>query len=679
MSTPMPMPMPSPQSSRRTPGRHAPHAPHAPPPRPGKPHLAISRIVRTDGLVLLLVGVVALGVRFYSARGDLWLDEIWSVEIARGCRSIADVFAQRVDNNHLLNTLWVLLVGPDAPGLLLRAPAVLLGTGGAVCGALLARAYGRGEMIAAGVLLAVSYPLVLYGSEARGYGPAIGSALVAAWCAGRYFDATASRGRLAWGIGYAGACVAGLLAHATFLPTMAALLAYSIALSVGTPRERFGRVLLLTAVPAAAALLLAGGFYANLEIGGGDVLPLRDVLQQTAVLLIGGPTVGPNLDRGATAAALLLAVVLVLRGVSPGPAGVTSGEDSDPPADSAPPSDSEFGANPGLNADSDFNSESDSNSPSPSATLPASNRTLSARYASPSPASGSTVSNASKASKASNASDASKALNVSNPSKASSNRRSSDGRSSDDTRGASERGRPPDSFGSKGRTRVLRRPDPLAVLCATAVLLPLAMVLVLRAVAPQRVPLLYPRYFVLPLAFATLLLGVQIGRWLRRIEPGVLGGALLLAMTLAHGWCDLQLIRTGRGDYSGAVAYLFDHTAGRDVVVTSNHHFRTTLLLNYYVPRFGPTDKQMLYAQTSPPDQPPQWVIKTTSSAAASPITAPPAAQSPAAQPPAAAPGDATMPAPWFVVGNRYRYVLRRTFASVPLSGFRWDVYELAR
>ena len=47
-----------------------------------------------------------------AARGDLWLDEIWSLLFVRASRSVTDLFARfRHDNNHLLNTLFLYYLG----------------------------------------------------------------------------------------------------------------------------------------------------------------------------------------------------------------------------------------------------------------------------------------------------------------------------------------------------------------------------------------------------------------------------------------------------------------------------------------------------------------------------------------------------------------------------------------
>jgi uncharacterized membrane protein len=124
-------------------------------------------------LVAAALVLAAAIVRVLGARGDLWLDEIWSMELARVAGSAVGVFTQlHHDNNHHLNTLWLVLVGYDAGPVAVRLLAILAGTAMVAVAAL---GGGRDRALALGwsFLLAFSCVLVHYGSEARGYGPAL--------------------------------------------------------------------------------------------------------------------------------------------------------------------------------------------------------------------------------------------------------------------------------------------------------------------------------------------------------------------------------------------------------------------------------------------------------------------------------------------------------------------------
>ncbi len=83
------------------------------------------------------------------------------------------------DNNHPLNSLFLWLVGPTPHWVAYRALAVICSGGTLVLTLLLSRRRGPLEAVASVTLMAASYPLVVYGSEARGYAPATFFALAA--------------------------------------------------------------------------------------------------------------------------------------------------------------------------------------------------------------------------------------------------------------------------------------------------------------------------------------------------------------------------------------------------------------------------------------------------------------------------------------------------------------------
>lgn len=119
-----------------------------------------------------LYAVVAFGLllRIAAARGGLWLDEAWSMVMARDAATPLGVILQiNHDNNHHLNSLWLQAIGMGAPPLLARAPAILCGTAAIwIAGRLGLRRSPLMGLVAAS-LFAISPALVTLGSEARGY------------------------------------------------------------------------------------------------------------------------------------------------------------------------------------------------------------------------------------------------------------------------------------------------------------------------------------------------------------------------------------------------------------------------------------------------------------------------------------------------------------------------------
>jgi hypothetical protein len=120
-------------------------------------------------LAAAVITAAAFALRLLSARGDFWADEIWSMDLARQARTPWEIFGMRTDNNHVLNTL-VLFALRDQPSLLVaRLHSVFAGAATVMLAGVFAHRWGRPASMFAMILTGVSYVLVHYGSEARGY------------------------------------------------------------------------------------------------------------------------------------------------------------------------------------------------------------------------------------------------------------------------------------------------------------------------------------------------------------------------------------------------------------------------------------------------------------------------------------------------------------------------------
>lgn len=215
---------------------------------------------------MTLAGLLLRGI---AARGGLWLDEAWSAVFAQEVATPAGVlFAINHDNNHHLNTLWLQLVGPDAPPMLQRALSIVCGTATIPVAASVAERRGPAPAILAAIAFCLAPFLLTYGSEARGYAPMLFAWVCAIAIADRWLgDTTARKPATALAI----AAMVGCLAQATMLFGLTIL-----ALWVAVDRVRrsgWRRGLIDTATlfaPAAtvAVLLVALGWWAA-TIGGG--------------------------------------------------------------------------------------------------------------------------------------------------------------------------------------------------------------------------------------------------------------------------------------------------------------------------------------------------------------------------------------------------------------------------
>lgn len=146
--------------------------------------------------ILPLLGVVAAGLllRALCAGGDLWLDEIWSLQNLQIIQDVGGIFwGISQANNHFLNSLWLWFVGPHAPPLLIRLASVICGTLTIPVAARLCGRAGTVAGLAGAVLAAGSLIFVEYGSEARGYAGLLMMIFIAAEALEVFLDSTSSQ------------------------------------------------------------------------------------------------------------------------------------------------------------------------------------------------------------------------------------------------------------------------------------------------------------------------------------------------------------------------------------------------------------------------------------------------------------------------------------------------------
>jgi len=181
---------------------------------------------------------VAVLLRAAGLSTEVWMDEILSVRLVEGLRSPFGVFTDiHSDNNHYLNSLWLWVVGSPAPGWMMRLPTLVLGAALVVLAYRVTRSRGQTEAAITAALFAVSYPLIHYSSEARGYGYLVFFTLAAYGA----FRSWTSAGGARAGAVYAVSSAFALLAHLGFATVFAALVLWSV-LEVIDSREERARV-----------------------------------------------------------------------------------------------------------------------------------------------------------------------------------------------------------------------------------------------------------------------------------------------------------------------------------------------------------------------------------------------------------------------------------------------------
>lgn len=235
----------------------------------------------------LLIVAGASVLMTLSARGDLWHDEVWSILFAESAITPLELFFFNHDNNHLLNTLFLYLIGDQDHFIVYRLLSILSGIGALLLvGHIARRLWGNRDAILALILCGFSFPLILMFSEARGYAPAIFFSLLAFACLLRIGDSLKPLPLLL----FWAACVLGILAHATFVIIFFAMPAYSLLLlSVAHKRRTtlYPRVVRLFYIYGPPLIFMAGlylWFFSSMIIGGGpEVSKTQNILQSISL------------------------------------------------------------------------------------------------------------------------------------------------------------------------------------------------------------------------------------------------------------------------------------------------------------------------------------------------------------------------------------------------------------
>jgi hypothetical protein len=169
--------------------------------------------------LFLLAGLVVLAavVRVIATHNDLWLDELISLRIANAMKTPWQIFSTvHSDNNHYLNTLFLYFAKGQNYAPVYRYLSVLWGVLLVPAGYWLLIRRSRVEAVILAGLLACSYPLIHFSSEARGYSGALLGSMLACAALARWM-AREDRGRESFflGLTYGLAMVLAILSHLT--------------------------------------------------------------------------------------------------------------------------------------------------------------------------------------------------------------------------------------------------------------------------------------------------------------------------------------------------------------------------------------------------------------------------------------------------------------------------------
>lgn len=124
-------------------------------------------------------------------------------------------------------------------------------------------------------------------------------------------------------------------------------------------------------------------------------------------------------------------------------------------------------------------------------------------------------------------------------------------------------------------------------------------------------PFLFPRYFLVGLAFVPLLAAAVLTQLTPRLRRTIVAGLVML-----NGWSYAEFWAVGRGHYPEALLDVMAASGGAPATVRGDHDFRTRKIVSFYRDRLGAPLAGLRYSETDPgffivshPDAtgPPDW------------------------------------------------------------------------
>ena len=218
-------------------------------------------------LTLWAAFAAALILRFAVSFDDLWLDEIWSINIARNLNHWWEAFFYPHDNNHIINTIWIYFAGETDSYVLLRLPSILMGAALAAIMPLAAIKKTKTETTAALLIGVFAFPLIQYSAEARGYSGALFFSVACYIAAQRVIKGKSLNNLILFWL----TAILGILSQLLFLYVYASIAVFTLAYELGkngTTVKTFRELCKIHAVPLFLMALLYSVYGRMLASGG---------------------------------------------------------------------------------------------------------------------------------------------------------------------------------------------------------------------------------------------------------------------------------------------------------------------------------------------------------------------------------------------------------------------------
>ena len=269
-------------------------------------------IAKLLGLAAVLALIAGGCLRLRGIVGDLWLDEIWSLNNLKSVSSFFDIFTSlKTDNNHFLNSAYLYIVGDAAGPIIYRFPALIFSIGVMLLAPGLSFHRGKRETQFSIILISLSFPIVLFTTEARGYAGMLFFAVVALL----NLHSNAQKPDINKIYYYWGASIISFLFHFGFVHLFVGLVLWSlIRILKSDARRAWVRELFVThSVPALFIAFVYFTYIINLPEGSGPLRSYIDVVLNTASVMIGQAELSAwNTETSSILALVALVFIIIL-------------------------------------------------------------------------------------------------------------------------------------------------------------------------------------------------------------------------------------------------------------------------------------------------------------------------------------------------------------------------------
>lgn len=236
----------------------------------------------------------AMTLRIFASMGDLWLDEIWSIYIVRELSHSWEIFTAEIaliGNNHILNTLYIFFAKGPETFIKYRWLSIITGAALVMLMGRAALGKSRFEAVIAISLGVISYPLIQFSSEARGYGPAMFFSVACFILIQTWWNQ-----KKTWGLAlFWCSAILGFLSHLTFAYVYVSIAAWSVVHEARTRRSVrpvLGGLVLCHALPLAFASGLFLTFFQKLGFDGNRIFDFSTVILEALQFPLASPKKG---------------------------------------------------------------------------------------------------------------------------------------------------------------------------------------------------------------------------------------------------------------------------------------------------------------------------------------------------------------------------------------------------